>query len=268
VIFTYIMLRPVIFGAFCALLGCTADANDSGADDLKSRPASQVELKITLAPGQIDAARAALKLSSGAAEKRAVYFYDTQQLDLFNRGVILRARKMIGDDDDSTVKIRPLGAAQVAKSWFSMDGFKCEIDRVGAKSVESCSLTARQDKDEIDDVAAAERSIDKLYSDAQERLLGDYGMVPSWKSLRALGPVKAQVWHVSRPGVASELTAELWTLPNQARILEISTRVGAAKASATLADLTHALEKLGLDARGVQETKTKAALAFFAAQAK
>ena len=42
---------------------------------------------------------------------RLIYFYDTPDLDLFNAGVVMRARLVKGDADNSTVKFRPVEAA-------------------------------------------------------------------------------------------------------------------------------------------------------------
>ena len=42
---------------------------------------------------------------------RRLYFYDTPGLDLYARGVVLRARATTGAPDDSTVKIRPVDPA-------------------------------------------------------------------------------------------------------------------------------------------------------------
>lgn len=71
---------------------------------------------------------------------------------LFEAGVVLRARKITGDDDDSTVKLRPLARDEIDPSWLDVDGMKCEIDRLLDRETPSCSLTVVQDAGEIDDV--------------------------------------------------------------------------------------------------------------------
>ncbi len=260
--------RSVVPLAIVTLVaGCAEPSLEHAEEDLKARPPSQVELKITVKSNQIDKARAGLKLVASQAERREVFFYDTHELALFERGVILRARKKLGAKDDSTVKLRPLTAGEVEKSWFAMDGFKCEVDSFGNKSVESCSLTSPQDSGEIDEVRAGGRAIKKLYAATQELFLADYAETPAWNELEVLGPVAVQAWQLHRSEVASDVNVELWTLPDGARVLEVSTRASVKAATARLAELTALLKKLGLDASGAQETKTKAALTFFTADA-
>ena len=132
-----------------------------------------VEIKVTIRPDQELRAECAMELNEDTAEVRVIYFYDTPRLALFDAGIMLRARLVKGDDDDSTVKFRPVEAAKISEEWKQLKGFKLEADCVGDRVVCSASLTAIQKRDEIDEVAKGERPIAKLFSKAQERFLSE-----------------------------------------------------------------------------------------------
>src|SRR4051812_6903061 len=59
-----------------------------------------VEIKITVRADQIDRSSSLFHLESDRGERRTVYFYDTPALALFDRGTILRARKIKDGADD------------------------------------------------------------------------------------------------------------------------------------------------------------------------
>jgi hypothetical protein len=238
--------------------GADDEAGGDKRDDLAEE--SRVELKATLAPSATERARERLRLSDDRSEERGIWFYDTPALDLFEAGAVLRARDVKGDDDDSTVKIRPLEAADVDPSWFALDDWKCEIDRLPDRQVSSCSLTVVQGEDEIEEVAAGERAIDKLFSSKQEELLAAYGPAHAWDDLVALGPIPSRVWKLSTKALPAKLTAELWTLPDGDQILELSMKVEAPDADDAQADLLEYLAARGLELASDQETKTRRAL--------
>lgn len=270
------MTRPGLLVLAFALAACGVE-EEGDADVLEVEPSTEtiadlkadaasgnVELKVTIRRDQLKSALSKFKLTDAAAEQRTVYFYDTPSLRLFEAGLILRGRKVKNGADDSTVKLRPMVASQVARSWFSIDGFKCEEDRTGAKSVESCSLTVVQDTGEIDAVAKARRGIDKLFSTDQESFADAYASAAwRWDELRALGPITARAWKFSVRGFGPKLSAERWTLPDGTDLLEISTKVTRAQADATAGRLDALLSSRGFDTSTKQETKTRVALEFF-----
>ena len=74
-------------------------------------PAIQkLEFKVTVLPGEEPRVHDALRTAGVNPARRRVYFYDTPELELFAKDLVLRARITDGDDDDSTVKLRPLPA--------------------------------------------------------------------------------------------------------------------------------------------------------------
>lgn len=269
-----------IFAVAVALsnAACGASAEQAASEDVSVEPgfdaplgkadaaSGAVEIKLSIRPEQIGLAKQKLGLRDSIAADREVWFYDTAELELFDQGVILRGRSKVDDEDDTTVKLRPMAADDVAAEWFALDGFKCEIDRTLDKSVSSCSLTVIQDEGELEDVADGERDIDKLFSTEQEELLAAHAPTEvAWDALLPLGPVKAQVWKVKPKTFGSKLTVELWQLPDSSRLLEVSLRATPDQADDELASLASYLGSRGFDVGGQQETKTRAALEYFAA---
>jgi hypothetical protein len=230
-----------------------------------------VELKVTVSANQVKATFAQLGLTSLKNEKRDVYFYDTPSLELSAAGMVLRSRKVYNGDDDSTIKLRPMSRTAVAASWFKESGFKCEVDAVGDKAVESCSLSVMQKRGEIDQVVAKKRLIEQLYSAKQEAFLKTSGKPVDWTKLTTLGPVHSQVWAFNSPesfALGSPVTAEAWTLPNGQVMLELSIKVPRADWAKARARFDQYLAAIRVNASNKQETKTKVALNTFVAMLK
>ncbi|HAB15387.1 MAG TPA: hypothetical protein PLX89_18540 [Verrucomicrobiota bacterium] len=227
----------------------------------------RVEIKVTIRPDQELQAVRALELDQDAAEPRIIFFYDTVHLDLLNHGLVLRARRVGSDADDSTVKIRPVDPAKVPGIWRQKDGFKLEIDLTGARAVCSASFTVQQGPGEINDVAKGRRAIEKLFSAEQELFLREFsGRELDFSKLRALGPIRVLRWKPERPEFVDPVTVEEWRLPDGQDLVEISTKVAAAEVKAARRDFDLHLRRLGLDPMGAQETKTRTTLEFFARQ--
>ena len=269
------------FLVLVAALGCMAPATGEGAgggtdgttaagkaDRGDEVPASGMELKVTIAEGAITDALDALSLDVGDAERRYVTFYDSADLALFEAGIVLRSRKIIDDDDDSTVKVRPLLADEawaVAPELFEDEEFKCEIDRTPSAEASSCSLSATQDRGEIDDVRNGERDVSKLFSSRQEGMLALFG--PEGFELDealVLGPVDTLRWKIELDGFAHELTVELWSMPDGGELLELSIKVDAGEADEAMDALLELTRDLDLPLDETQSTKTRRALSFFA----
>src|SRR5215813_1164515 len=100
----------------------------SSDDDRQMTGASagvdDVEIKVTVSEKKERAAAKAFKLDPESGQQRSIFFFDTHKLDLFGKGVVLRARKVKGDKDDSTVKIRPVDPSKVPAKWRGTNGFK------------------------------------------------------------------------------------------------------------------------------------------------
>jgi hypothetical protein len=224
------------------------------------------EIKVTIRPDQELRAERSMELDEDSADIRVIYFYDTPKLTLFDAGVALRARLVKGDDDDSTVKFRPVDPQKISDEWKRADGFKLEADCVGERVVCSASLTVIQARNEIDEVAKGERPIEKLFSKEQEQFLSQFYDEPvDFAKLRVMGPIRVLRWKSKHESFPHELTTEEWRLPNGDDLVEVSIKVAPAKAVQAQAAFDAHLRELGLDPEGAQETKTRTALNYFAA---
>jgi len=230
-----------------------------------TRGLSAVEIKLTIRPDQELQGLRALELDEDSAEVRVLYFYDTVNLDLFNAGVVLRARLVKGSADDSTVKVRPVDPAKVSSSWTDIDGFKLEADVTGTKVATSASLTVQQKRDEIDQAAKGKRPIHKLFTRDQVRLLAEfYSRAIDFEKLKPLGPIRVLCWKTKHKKFPYGLTSEEWRLPDGEDLLEVSIKVAPEEVSKARPAFESHLRELGLDPEGAQETKTRTALEYFA----
>ena len=224
-----------------------------------------IEIKVTVRPSEELRSLRALELDEDSAEVRIIYFYDTVELDLYDSGVVLRARLVKGDDDDSTVKIRLVEPGKISPSWSGVAGFKIEADSVGSRLVCSASLTLRQKRDEIDEVARGKRPISKLFSRDQVRLLSEFSPQPvDFEKLRPLGPIRVLSWKTEHQGFRYKLASEEWRLPDGEDLVEVSIKVAPPEAEQARRAFESHLRELGLDPAGAQQTKTRTALRYFA----
>jgi hypothetical protein len=268
---------------FALLGGCAVDTTVPGtgpsgldgkadiiADDPGSEaPPSRVELKVTIDPDQIEDAIEALELDEDDAERRYITYYDTEDLDFFEAGLVLRSRKIIDDDDDSSVKMRPMTADEawgLIPDYFEEDGFKCEIDRTPSRETSSCSLKAKQHRGEIDDVADGERDLDKLFSSEQENLVDLFAPEGfDWDDLEILGPVDTQRWEWDVEALGGEeLTVELWQMPDGGTLMELSIKVEQEESVDAMQALLAYVADHGLSLDDAQTTKTRRVLTHFA----
>lgn len=226
-----------------------------------------VEIKFTVRPDQELYAVRALNLEFSKAQQRQIYFVDSAQLELYDQGLIMRARTKGSGDDDSTVKVRPVEPGTITGDWQSLAGFKIEADIVGDKVIRSASLSALQKQGEIPDAADGKRPIDKLFSQDQERFARIHAVVtPEYPQLRLLGPVEVLRWKITDKRLPYEMTVEEWRLPDATDLLEISIKVAPEEEQEAVAAFQAYLRGLNLDLAGAQQTKTRMALEYFATQ--
>lgn len=239
------------------------------AFESKIKGADKVEIKITVRKCDEKLAYQALDIGHRDGVRRDIYFYDTPNLTLNKAGVVLRARAIADDDHDSVVKIRPVDPDKVDDKWRDTAGFKIEADTVGEKVVMSASLKASQKKKAIEKVADEDKkdTISDLFSKEQKKFLADfYDADLDLDDLTVLGPVKTLRADIERPGMAYELTAEYWTLPDDSHLLEVSIKCPPDEAVVAREVFKAFLAGHGLDPNGAQATKTSLALRSLAEQ--
>jgi hypothetical protein len=224
----------------------------------------KAELKVTIAPSHIRRARYRFGLWNDESESRNIWFFDTTSLDLYNAGMILRAREIDGDDDDSTVKLRPFTRPELDDELRANDDMKCEIDRDPDGATSACSLKIEQAEGQIDDVVAGDRQLRVLFSAEQEYMFDVHGPGLAMSELVPLGPIPARVWTLRTDEVPEKVTAELWYMPDGSQVLELSTKVDVDDADDAMDDLLDFVSDRDIDLDATQESKTKRALEGFA----
>ena len=224
-----------------------------------------VEIKVTVRSDEELRALRAFKVDEDTAEVRIIYFYDTPKLTLFDGGVVLRSRLVKGDEDDTTVKIRPVIPSRVAPSWSRVSGFKIEADRTGRRVVKSASLTEQRRRSEIDAVAEGKRPVGELFSERQRGLIVDVSKCHvDFNELKPLGPIRVLCWETAHKGFPYKMTIEEWRLPDGEDLVEVSIKVKPDRESEAKKMFDQHLKELGIDPNGAQETKTRTALEYFA----
>jgi uncharacterized protein YjbK len=243
--------------------------SDPDVKSLIDDPAIEaVEIKLTVRADQEQMVQAALKREDVEPEKRQVYFFDTDDLDLYESGLVLRARKVQDDTDNTTVKLRPVVPAEIGEPWKRLAEFNIEMDAVGEKMVCSAKLDSEQDGGEIDSVMEGKRDQRKLFTAEQEELIREFGPGGlEWDQIHPLGPVDTRKYELELAELDHELTVEVWVLPDGSDLVELSIKVAPDDAEKAGRDLREFLEGQGFDVGGDQQTKTRAALSFFTGRA-
>ena len=232
----------------------------AGADD--------VELKATIPHKQIHWGLRRYNLTKANDEERHIYFFDTPGLELFHSGVVLRARRIIGGDHDSTVKLRPVDPGKVPAKWKKYAGFKIEADAGENGVVKSASLTMPVAKGIIKRVAEGKLGIAALLTDEQKRFLLEMAKVElDLVRLMIMGPMQAQRWKFTDPGLPWPITAELWQRDDGELIFEASIKAPIEQAAVAAGGFLAHLTEIGAERDHAQEAKTRWALEHYAGKA-
>lgn len=228
-----------------------------------------IEIKATIAEHQIDAALAHYHLTVDNDEQRYIYFFDTPELTLLKDGIIARARRIVGDEHDSTIKFRPVVPAEIPGKWCKHRGFKIEADASEKGIVKSASFTMPVEKGLIKKVAAGEKSIAKLFSKEQERFLTDMANRKiDYDTLSVLGPLTAHRWQFMDAASPWEITAELWKRDDGERLLEVSVKAPIVQAAAAIGGFQAVLAEVGAQRDADEKSKTHWALDYYASRLK
>jgi uncharacterized protein YjbK len=227
-----------------------------------------VEIKLTVRADQEQMVHSALEREDVEPEKRQVYFFDTDNLDLYESGLVLRARKVQDDTDNTTVKLRPVVPADIGERWKRLAEFSIEMDAMGEKLVCSAKLDSEQEGGEIDSVMEGKTDQRKLFTSDQEELIREFGPGGvDWDQIHPLGPVDTRKYELEMDELDHEVTVEIWVLPDGSDLVELSIKVAPDEAEDAGRDLREFLTSQGFDVGGDQQTKTRAALNFFSGRA-
>jgi hypothetical protein len=227
-----------------------------------------VELKLTVPDSQQYSTARALGVDPLGAQIRQVYFFDTPELALNKRGVVLRARRVQRKrGGDSIVKLRPVVPAELPAKLRRSADFNVELDAMPGGFVCSGTLKRGVDNAAVSDVVAGSQPLSSLLSKEQRAFLSDHGPEEvALEDLRVLGPILVLKLKFEPEGLGRELVVELWTYPDNARVLELSTKCAPGEAFQVAAEARVFLTRRGVDLAGDQQTKTAKALKYFAAR--
>ena len=194
-----------------------------------SSGADSVELKLTVPEAEHRSAIAALGLDPLDAQIRLVCFFDTPDLTLNQAGVIVRARRVQGREDDTVVKLRPVVPEELPEELRRSPGMVVELDAMPGGYVCSASMKGR-----LGDVGRAskrvrgKRATRKLFSKPQRAFYEQHAPEGlELDDLTLLGPIFVLKLNSHAAGFERKLTTEMWLYPDGSRILELSTKCAA-----------------------------------------
>jgi hypothetical protein len=231
--------------------------------------ADSVELKLTVPEPDQRATASALGLDPLDAQIRQVYFFDTPRLALNKSGLVVRARRVQGKGDDSVIKLRPVVPNELPAALRKSPDFVVEVDAMPGGYVCSASLKYALPSPDIRDTVIRNRPIRKLFSKEQRKFFAEKAPEGiTLDELAVLGPIVVFKLRFAPKGFGRKVVAELWNYPDNAPILELSTKAAPSQAMQVAAEVRAFLSERGVSLSGKQQTKTKTALEFFVAQLK
>ena len=230
-----------------------------------TKESDSVELKLTVPADAQRAATKALDIDPLDAQIRQVFFFDTPDLALNARGVVVRARRIQGKGDDTVVKLRPVVPQELPPELRALPNFSVEVDAMPGGYVCSGSMKGAQGAPRVRETVSGERPLRKLFSKEQRAFYAEHapdGL--ALDDLSTLGPIFVLKVKYAPPELGRKVVAELWLYPDDSRVLELSTKCAPGEAFQAAAETRAFLTARGVDMGGDQETKTRKALEFFA----
>jgi hypothetical protein len=231
------------------------------------KAADSVELKVTVPDSSQRGTVHALDMDPLDAQIRQVYFFDTPDLACNHAGVVVRARRVQGKGGDSVIKLRPVVPDQLPDGLRSSPNLGVEVDAMPGGFVCSASLKAKTGIDDAREVAAGFRPIRKLFSKEQRAFYKAHAPEGiALDDLSVLGPIFVLKLKFAPAAYGRPLVAEMWLYPDGSRIVELSTKCLPEQTFDVAAESKAYLATSGVHLEGEQQTKTKTALEFFAAE--
>jgi len=226
-----------------------------------TRQVDCVELKLVVPEAAHESACSSLGVDLCSVPARTVYFLDTPDLTLERAGIVVRIRSFRNKPDDSVIKLRPVSPVDLRSGRKRL---VAEIDAMPGGFVCSGAMKRHLGKRDVERVMTKGRSLRKLFTNRQVKLLTDHVPVPvRVDDLEIFGPVDVHRVKIRPDGLGRTLSVERWTYPDGSRILELSTRCRAKVAVPVAAEFAAMLQAYDIDISGYQQTKTRATLAYF-----
>ena len=225
------------------------------------------ELKLSVPDANRRSVVAALGMDPLDAQIRQVIFFDTPELTLNAAGLVVRARRIQQKAGDTVIKIRPIVPEEVSPRVRMSPAFSVEVDAMPGGFVCSGAMKAIVDDADVKATTAGDRPLRKLFTKEQRALFADRspgGL--GLDDLTPLGPITVLKLKFKPVGFDRRMVAELWNYPDGSRILELSTKCAPNEAFQAATETREFLTRAGIDLSAEQQTKTKTALQFFAAE--
>lgn len=231
------------------------------------KQAKSVELKLTVPEGSYRSTAIALGLDPLDAQVRQVFFFDTPNLDLNKKGVVVRARRSQGGPDDTVVKLRPVVPNDLPEELRALPDFGVEVDVVPGGHVCSASFKAKLIKNHVRATALGQRPISQLFSAGQRDFYAAHAPEGlELDQLSVLGPLNVLKLKFTPEDFGRKVAVELWLYPDGSRILELSTKCRPDESFQVSAEAKAYLGDRGVDLYGEQAMKTSSALSYFVAE--
>ena len=230
-----------------------------------SSGADSIELKLTVPEQGHRSAIEAAGLDPLDAQIRLVCFFDTPDLRLNREGVIVRARRVQGREDDSVVKLRPVVPDELPAQLRAAPEMVVELDAMPGGYVCSASMKARlKGAAGVKKRLRGKRATSKLFTKPQRRFYEQHAPADlALDDLEVLGPIFVLKLNSTPAGFGRKLCTEMWLYPDGSRILELSTKCAPSEMFQVAAEARGFLGGSGIDLSGRQQTKTKTALQQF-----
>lgn len=229
-----------------------------------TKSADSVELKLTVPDADHRSTAVALGLDPLEAQIRQVVFFDTPDLQVNGRGVVVRARRVQGKGDDSVVKLRPVVPDQLPSKLRKSPDVGVEVDALPGGYVCSASFKGTLDRPNVREVVTNQMPISTLFSQGQRDFFKEHAPDNlELDDLSVLGPILVLKLKFEPEEFGRRMVAELWLYPDGSRILELSTKCKPAEAFQVVVEAKAFLAGRGVDLTAEQQTKTRTALEFF-----
>jgi len=235
--------------------------------------ADSTELKLTVPPSSHRDTIQGLPIDPVEAQPRQVYFFDTPDLALSTAGIVVRARRIAGGKGDTVIKLRPVIPNDLPQELRTDASFNVEVDILPGGYVCSASFKGRTTGADIWAAVRGERPLRKLFSKPQREFFRRYAPEGSdIDTLVPLGPtflLKGRFDAVTGDGPkqpARSFVVEMWLYPDGSRILELSTKCPPAETFNVAMEARAYLQRRGVELTGEQQTKTRTALQYYAAE--
>jgi len=229
------------------------------------KDSDSVELKLTVPEEHQRSTVAGLGMDPLEAQIRQVFFFDTPDLALDARGVVVRARRIQGKGEDSIVKLRPVVPNELSEELRRSASFRVEVDAMPGGFVCSGTLKGAPKPGDVKRAVAGELPIKKLFSKEQRAYYAAHAPEGlALEDLTVLGPIFVLKLRFTPEELGRRLVAEMWLYPDGSRVLELSTRATTTEAFQAAVEVRAFLTGKGVDLGGEQQTKTRKALEYFA----